>query len=151
MAHVGSNSVLIGTEDGTGIARYVQEALFDTVIMGADEIDRGLLLHTEINHLGYPGIAGGCRSAYAVSGRYTFYRCCRFLIKPEIILLRTGEKSAFQVGFVPDLEIPVGYLLLSISLGPVLDQCFDQVIPFFIIFWGRYIPPPPKNSLAAAG
>src|SRR5580700_6480953 len=52
------------------------------------------------------------------------------------LLLRiTGPEV--DIGFVPDLEIPLRYLVDAVAFNYMARKCLDQLAPFLIVVWRR--------------
>src|SRR5271166_3597015 len=103
------------------------------------EVDGHILFHTMLNETIDPSSLRGGRSPHPEARADLLEGSCRDVIKSVIGFLLRLPSPKIEVGFVPNLEVPIGHILYAISLYEVLGEPKNQLIPLMRIARWRHI------------
>src|SRR5581483_7728080 len=103
------------------------------------------------NHVPNPGGLRSRRPAYPQRRRYILNIARGMVVELEICLLTRRTAPEIEVGFVPDLEIPLRNLVYAVALNQVFCELRDQVIPFRVILRRRDVRVVPEGLQVLAG
>src|SRR6185437_16723082 len=94
------------------------------------EVDRHVALAGVLQKSVYPRSGRGCGPADSQPWTDALQIARRVIVELEIALLTRNAAPKVDVGFVPDLEIPLGHLVRPEVLHQVAREGCDEAIPF---------------------
>ena len=102
------------------------------VMMGGNEINRNVIIRTELLEGDDPGVDRGGGTTDLQFRIHSLQRAGGHLVQVEVILLGAIEEEA-QVRLVPDFEEPLAHLVQTVALDQVLAEQADELLPLVLI------------------
>ena len=93
---------------------------------------------------------GRCRPAHAVLSGHALDGLRGGFVELEVLVQIRGPED-WNVGLVPDLEVPLADFVFPVPFAKVERQVTDQRRPFLVGFWRSDVALPPEDSLCSAG
>src|ERR1700693_5086530 len=119
-------------------AKYVFAQVVGVNVTG-NKINRNIIFHGVSNEAIDPSGLRRRRPTDAQPAIDLFQSPCSGIVKLKIGLVLGRSRPEIKVGFVPDLEIPLGNLINAVAFDQVAREMGDEVVPFVPIFWRRNV------------
>ena len=130
------------------VPRHLGELLLDRLAgvgqrivgigVGADKIDRHVILLTKVEEGGDPGAGRGGWAADLYPRLDVFQSTDGDLVEPEVLLL-SGGPELLAIWLVPHFEEPARHFVRSVALDPVPGEAADETPPRLIVVRRRNI------------
>src|SRR5215213_1675405 len=118
--------------------------------MSGDEVEGDTCFCGVIDHLADPAAAGSGWTTDTIIRRDAFDCADSSVVKLEVLGLISCPEQIFQVGLVPDFEVPLAHFVATVTVGPMLYQLLDQALPFRVIPRRCHIAFPPEDGFISA-